>query len=71
MGHTITIRLDADLAQWLAERARKTGISQGQLIRDQLEKARARKADRPFMRLSGSVSGLAKDVSRRKGYSRS
>ena len=69
MGHTITIRLDAELAQWLAERARKTGMSQGQIIRDQLEKARSLKGAQSFMRLAGSVRG-PRELSKRKGYSR-
>ena len=70
MSHTITIRLTHELAKWLEETAARTGISQGQLIREQIEKARAESADRVFMRLAGSVRG-AKDLSRRKGFSRS
>jgi Ribbon-helix-helix protein, copG family len=71
MGHTVTIRIPSDLAQWLAERAKRSGISQGQLIREQLERARAEKPDQPFMRLAGSLTGLPKSLSKRKGYSRS
>jgi hypothetical protein len=70
MGHTITIRLDRDLAAWLEETAAKTGVSQGQLVREQLEKARASGASQPFMRLAGSVKGRARDLSSRKGYSK-
>jgi len=70
MGHTITVRLDADLAAWLEEHARKTGLSQGEIVRGQLEKARAERPERPFMRLAGSVRGLPRDLSKRKGYSR-
>jgi hypothetical protein len=68
MGHTITVRLEKELAAWLEEEARKTGVSQGRIVRDQLEKARAG-ANQPFMRLAGAVRG-AKDLSRRKGFSR-
>jgi hypothetical protein len=70
MGHTITVRLPKDLAAWLEQAAAGSGRSQGEIIRDQLERARADHADRPFMRLAGSVSG-PKDLSTRKGFSRS
>lgn len=67
MGHTITVRLDSELAQWLEERARKTGVSQGRLVREQLEKARAGSRKR-FMRWAGAVKG-PRDLSGRKGFS--
>ena len=69
MSHTITIRLTDDLAKWLEETAARTGVSQGQLIREQIEKARAENAGRAFMRLAGSIRG-PKDLSRRKGFSK-
>jgi hypothetical protein len=68
MGHTITIRLEKELAAWLEEESKKTGVSQGRIVRDQLEKAKAG-ANQPFMRLAGTVRG-AKNLSRRKGFSR-
>jgi hypothetical protein len=69
MGHTITVRLTRELAAWLAEQAATTGVAQGKIVRDQLEKAKARSARQPFMRLAGSVRG-PKDLSSRKGFSR-
>jgi Ribbon-helix-helix protein, copG family len=69
MGHTLTIRLQEDLADWLEDEAAKTGVSQGQIVRDQLEKARAAQTHR-FMRLAGSVRGRARDLSTRKGFSK-
>jgi hypothetical protein len=69
MGHTITVRLDKDLATWLEEEAARTGVSQGRIVRDQLERAQKARGSRPFMRLAGSVRG-PKDLSRRKGFSR-
>jgi predicted transcriptional regulator len=69
MGHTITVRLTSDLARWLEETAARTGITQGQLIREQIEKAKAAGANRAFMRLAGSVRG-PRDLSRRKGFSK-
>ncbi len=69
MSHTITIRLERELASWLEEAAKKTGLSQGEIIREQLERARADRSRQSFMRLAGSVSG-PKDLSTRKGFSK-
>jgi len=49
--------------------ARRTGVSQGRLVRDEIEKARAAGGKQGFMRLSGSIRG-ARDLSERKGFSR-
>jgi len=68
MGHTLTIRLQKDLSEWLESEAAKTGVSQGQIVREQLEKARSGAAQ-PFMRLAGSIRG-PRDLSSRKGFSK-
>lgn len=70
MGLTISVRLSKELAAWLEATAAKSGVSQGKLVRDQLEKARAGSGAQTFMRLAGSVRG-PKDLSTRKGFSRS
>ena len=70
MGHTITVRLTRQLAAWLAATAERTGVSQGRIVREQLEKARAGGRDRPFMRLAGRMRG-PRNLSSRKGFSRS
>ena len=70
MSHTLTIRLSKELAAWLEHVSAKTGVSQGKIVRDQLEKARAGAPPRQsFMRLAGSVRG-PRDLSSRKGFSR-
>jgi hypothetical protein len=69
MSHTVTVRLPAELAAWLEETAKVSGVAQGKIIRDQLEKARAQSAKQPFMRLAGKVKG-PRDLSARKGFSR-
>jgi ribbon-helix-helix CopG family protein len=69
MSHTITVRLNKELAVWLEQAAAKTGVSQGQLIRDQLEKAKASGSTQSFMQLAGVVRG-PKDLSTRKGFTR-
>jgi predicted DNA-binding protein len=57
MSHTLTIRISSELAKWLEETAARTGISQGQLIREQIEKVKAESSNRAFMQLAGSISG--------------
>ena len=68
MSHTITVRLTPDLAEWLETTARKTGVPQGRIIRQQLERARTA-ADKPFLRLAGAIDG-PRDLSRRKGFAK-
>jgi len=71
MSHTLTIRIQDELARWLAETARATGVPQGRIVREQLEQAREQqKKSRGFMRLAGCVRG-PQDLSTRKGFARS
>ena len=70
MSHTITIRLTRDLADWLEDTAKRTGVPQGKLVRDHLEKAKASTGNRPYMRRAGKLRGLPRDLSKRKGFSR-
>lgn len=70
MSQTITIRLTKELADWLASVAGQTGVSQGKIVRDQLEKLKASGSSQPYMRLAGAVRG-PKDLSKRKGFTRS
>ena len=70
MSHTITVRLSEELARWLRDLARRRGVSQSQIVKDNLEKARHATPDKPFMKLAGSVEG-PRDLSQRKGFSRS
>jgi predicted DNA-binding protein len=69
MSRTLSIRLNPDLADWLEKAAARSGISQGRLVREQLEKARASGEQRKFMRHAGSIKGLPPDLSQRKGFS--
>ena len=70
MSHTITVRLTKELAAWLEHASAKTGIAQGKIVRDQLERARAASRQQAFMRLAGVMRG-PKDLSTRKGFSQS
>ena len=68
MSHTITVRLTKDLAEWLEMTAKKTGVPQGKIVREQLERARASEGE-SFMRLAGTIDG-PRDLSKRKGFSK-
>ena len=68
MGNTITVRLPPSLAAWLEQAAQKSGVSQGRIIRQELERAMNEQPGRPFLKLAGAVDG-AKDLSSRKGFS--
>lgn len=68
MSQTISIRLTKELAAWLEEVATRTGVSQGRIVRDELERAKASATRKGFMRLAGSVKG-PRDLSSRKGFS--
>ncbi len=68
MSQTITVRLTKELSDWLEETAVKTGVSQGKLVRDQLERAKAAASSQAFMRLAGALKG-PRDLSARKGFS--
>ena len=72
MSNTITIRVPKDLSTWLKEKSARTGISQGQIVRQQLEQVRrSYKKTRNFMRLAGSIRTGARDLSTRKGFAKS
>jgi hypothetical protein len=68
MGNTLTIRLPEDMANWLQETSRKTGIPRGRIVKMELERAQ-KESSRPFMRLAGAIDGPS-DLSSRKGFSR-
>jgi SOS-response transcriptional repressor LexA len=68
MSQAITVRLTKELSDWLEETAAKTGVSQGKLVRDQLERAKAAASSQAFMRLAGALKG-PRDLSERKGFS--
>jgi predicted transcriptional regulator len=68
MSNTTTVRLPDDLAKWLEDAARKTGLPKGRIVRAELEKAR-KSAGRPFLQLAGVLGGGPRDLSLRKGFS--
>jgi hypothetical protein len=70
MSNTLTIRLSKELAAWLEETSRRTGLPQGQIVREQLERARAAAPGQGFLSLAGVVRG-PRDLSARKGFRKS
>ena len=71
MGNTITIRVPKPLSTWLQEKSARTGMSQGQIVREQLEQIRrGDKKTKNFMRLAGTVRTGARDLSTRKGFAK-
>ena len=69
MSHTLSIRLTEELATWLSETSRRTGLPAGRIVREQLEKARAEAPSELVLRFAGKIAGPA-DLSSRKGFSR-
>jgi predicted DNA-binding protein len=55
MSRTITIRLTEELADWLKERSRKTGIPMAGIVREQLESARLNSGKQRFMKHIGAL----------------
>ncbi len=71
MGQTITFRPTKKLAAWIEETANRIGVSQGQLIREHLERARtADRSSKKFMRLAGIIRHGPRDLSTKKGFTR-
>jgi predicted transcriptional regulator len=69
MSHTVTIRITKELADWLDQVSKRSGVPRGRIIREQLERARASRPEQSFMRLAGTIRG-ARDLSKRKGFTR-
>ena len=69
MSKTLTIRLPDELQRRVREKARRTGIPIGRIVCDSLEKT-LDKDEPAWMKYAGTFSG-PRDLSSRKGYSRS
>ena len=74
MGDTLTIRLPEDLQRRLRDRARRTGLPVGRVVREFVE--RGLSADEPagnsqaWRKYVGIFKNGPPDLSSRKGYSR-
>jgi hypothetical protein len=67
MSNTLSVRLPKELSQWVKQTAESTGLTQGEVVRQQLEKARSATADKPWMALAGKARG-PRDLSTREGF---
>jgi hypothetical protein len=67
MNNTITLRLPEDLAQWLDQESKTTGLPKGRIVREQLERLRTKQARQPFLDLAGSIESTP-GLSRKKGF---
>jgi hypothetical protein len=68
MSQTITISLTEEQAAWLEQVAAQAGVSQREIITEQLETARLAANGKPFLRFAGIIDGPA-DLSQRQGFS--
>lgn len=71
MSNTFTIRLSDELLAKLREKSRLTGLSVGRIIRDQLENGEEKTGKQRFLRHAGAFKGGPRNLSSRKGFSRS
>lgn len=69
MGKTVTLRLTKGQEMWLDRTSRSTGRPRGQIVREQIEKARGGQGNQSFMRLAGAIRGTP-GLSQRKGFAR-
>ena len=70
MSNTLTIRLPEELLAQLRQRARRTGLPLGRLVRQSIEATLARDEDNRLMEFAGVIKGGPRDLSSRKGFSR-
>ena len=69
MSNTISIRLPEELLKRLRDKSRRTGLPVNRVVRQAVEND-LRHDEPPWMKYAGTLSG-PKDLSSRKGYSRS
>jgi predicted DNA-binding protein len=70
MSNTLTIRLPEALLQRLRERARRTGLPVGRVVRESLEAALESDSKQAWRKYAGILKDGPPDLSSRKGYSR-
>jgi len=70
MSNTLTVRLPEELLEQLRQRARRTGLPLGRLVRQSIEATLARDENNRLMEFAGVIKGGPRDLSSRKGFSR-
>jgi predicted DNA-binding protein len=69
MSNTLTVRLPEDLLKRLRKKAQRMGLPVNRVVRESLESSLTNE-EPAWMKYAGTMSG-PKDLSSRKGYSRS
>jgi predicted DNA-binding protein len=70
MSNTLTVRLPEDLVQQLREKARRTGLPMGRIVRQSIEATLAGDKSNRLLEFAGVIKGGPRDLSSRKGFSR-
>jgi predicted DNA-binding protein len=71
MSNTLTIRLPEEVLEKLKETSRRTGIPMGRLVLKSLETTLSQNNNSPLMKFAGVIKGGPRNLSSRKGFSRS
>lgn len=70
MSNTLTVRLPQELLERLREKARRTGLPMGQMVRQSIEASLDAKPNQAWRKYVGIFKDGPSDLSSRKGYSR-
>jgi len=70
MGNTLSIRLPQELLDRLREKARRTGVPMGQMVRQSIEASLDAEPTQAWRKYVGIFKDGPPDLSSRKGYSR-
>ncbi len=74
MSNTLSIRLPEDLQKRLRDKARRTGLPIGRVVREYVERGLAEEEpvnrSQAWRKYVGIIKGGPRDVSSRKGFSR-
>jgi hypothetical protein len=74
MGNTLSVRLPQELLDRLREKARRTGLPVGRVVRQFVESGLSQdptaKGNQAWRKYVGIIKGGPRDVSTRKGFSR-
>ncbi len=70
MSNTLTVRLPEELLERVREKARRTGLPVGRVVRQALETTLGSDANQTWRKYAGILKDGPPDLSSRKGYSR-
>ncbi|MGH9524746.1 MAG: hypothetical protein ACRD3E_19660 [Terriglobales bacterium] len=64
----MNLRLPEDLAEWLQDTSKKTGLPVNRIVREHLQRAKEQQKETLYLRFAGRLKGLPPDLSTRKGF---